>query len=166
MIGLKFMFMLHLYNLPYISKNLDIHSGHTSFWGDAYGGREICIWKLGNVYQRKVTEKQMMHFKSTFTTRFIRWFSKKMFFTNDPRFPFTILACLLWSFALCVVWDMLWKSRFLHYAVCIASMVLHTATFLCIIYAATCVNATLYSTPILRTALIHWWDKYRGGRDW
>ena len=56
--------------------------------------------KFRNVYQQKEIEKWMMHFKSTFTTRFIKQFQQnKMMFANDTRFPFIMLACLRWSFA-------------------------------------------------------------------
>ena len=47
-------------------------------------GREICVQKFGNAYQRKKIEKWMPHFNSTFQ---IQW--NKMFFANDARFPFT-----------------------------------------------------------------------------
>ena len=52
-------------------------------------------------------EKRMAHFKSTFTTDQTIQRNTEMLFANDARFPFTILACLPWSFASCVVWDML-----------------------------------------------------------
>ena len=39
-------------------------------------GWEICIQKFGNAYQRKEIEKRMAHFKSTFTTWFIKRFSE------------------------------------------------------------------------------------------
>ena len=41
--------------------------------------------KFRNVYQRKETEKQMMHVKSTFTTVFMKQFNeiKMLLFTND-----------------------------------------------------------------------------------
>ena len=75
-------------------------------------GREICVRKwtrnLRSKNRKCVPTKrneQMTHFKSTFTTGFIRRFSEKTFFANDARFPVTILACLPWSFSLCVVWD-------------------------------------------------------------
>ena len=55
-------------------------SGRASFWGDAYtpyaSGRENCVQKFGNAYQRKQIEKRMPHFKSTFTTKFIKRFSE------------------------------------------------------------------------------------------
>ena len=35
-------------------------------------GREICVQKFGNAYQRKEIEKRMPHFKSSFTTKFIK----------------------------------------------------------------------------------------------
>ena len=41
--------------------------------------------------------------------------STEMLFTNDARFPSTVLACLPWSFGSCVVWDVLRPSHcFLH----------------------------------------------------
>ena len=39
-------------------------------------GQDICLQIFGNAYQRKYVQKWMTHFKSTFTTRFIKRFSK------------------------------------------------------------------------------------------
>ena len=38
--------------------------------------RESCIQKFGNAYQWKEIDKRMPHFKSTFTTKFIKWLSE------------------------------------------------------------------------------------------
>ena len=53
----------------------------------------------------------------------------------------TILACLPWSFASCVVCGVLRTSADIEYAVRIASVTLRTVRFLCV-YAEICVNAT------------------------
>ena len=50
----------------------------------------------------------------------------EMLFANNVCFPFTILVCLLWSFAPCVVWNMFeTESR----AIRITSMILRTTRF-------------------------------------
>ena len=69
-----------------------------------------------------------------------------MLFTNDARFPFTILACLPWSFASCIVWDVLRlnpafcvrRTHGFHDFAC-------TDRFLCVLYAEIGVNATAAS---------------------
>ena len=96
-------------------------------------GREICVQKFGNAYQRKEIEKRMPHFKTN-----------KMFFVNDTRFPFTQLAYVPWSFASWFVWDVFRPSPVFGvlYAVRIAFMILRTARLLCVIHANICVNAT------------------------
>ena len=38
--------------------------------------REICVQKFGNAYQREWIEKRMTHFKSTFTSGFIKRFGE------------------------------------------------------------------------------------------
>ena len=82
-------------------------------------GREICVQKVRNVYQWKEIGKRMPHFKCSFTTKFIKWFT----------LSFHILAYVPWSFPSC-------------FAVCIASMILRTASFLSVIYPEICINVT------------------------
>ena len=48
-------------------------------------GREICGKIFGNAYQRKEIEKRMPHFESTFTTEFIKRFSKIQFSSQTIR---------------------------------------------------------------------------------
>ena len=56
-------------------------------------GREICVQNYGNAYQRKEIEKRMTHFKSTFSTGFIKRFSEKnvvhkwWYFNRDIMLP-------------------------------------------------------------------------------
>ena len=63
-------------------------------------GREInSVQKFGNGYQHNretngAFQKHLYH-------------RQTMLFANDARFPFTILVCLPWSSASCVVWDVL-----------------------------------------------------------
>ena len=68
-----------------------------------------------------------------------------MFLANDARFPFTIPACLPWSFAWWVVSDALDQYPLFAYTVRITSMILRTARFLYVLYADICINATAES---------------------
>ena len=96
-------------------------------------GQEVVYKKFGNTYQRKEIEKWMPHFQSTFTTKFIKWFSKLGVLLKWCRLSFHILAYVPWSFASCFVWDLLRPSP--DFCIrCIASMILCTARFLCTIY--------------------------------
>ena len=52
-------------------------------------GRDICLRKLGNTYQRKEIEKQMTHFKST-------RFSKKTLSRHNTRVP-SVIVCIVCS---------------------------------------------------------------------
>ena len=119
---------------------------------------EICIWKLENAYQWKEIEKQMTHFKSTFTTRFIKQFTKKTFFAKDACFPFTILVCLPWSFASCSLRRFETESLFcIHYMHRFHDF--HTVRFLCVTSAEICVNATADCKPtawFCRTLVDNW----------
>ena len=102
-------------------------------------GREVCVQKFGNAYQRKEIEKRMTHFKSIFQ---IQW--NKMFFANDARFPFTYL-CMFCDHLGYVLFETCWDRVPLFLRTLYASlqsMILHTARFLCVLYAALCVNAT------------------------
>ena len=76
-------------------------------------GLEICVQKLGNAYQRNERSgaKWMARFKSTFATGIQQ--NAEMFLANDARFPFTVLACLPWSFASCSLRRVGTESRFL-----------------------------------------------------
>ena len=80
--------------------------GHTSFWGDGY---PICKWTRNlrtifrNMYQAK-EEKQMTHFKSPFTTGFIKPFSeiihlqtKQSLSFHDTQVPSMIVRLILCS---------------------------------------------------------------------
>ena len=54
----------------------------------------------------KKVEKRTTHFKSTFSNRVRKTTERnQLLFTNDARFPLTMLAYNPWSFASCVVWD-------------------------------------------------------------
>ena len=66
-------------------------------------GREICVQKFGNACQRNretngAFQKHLYHHQTIQR-------NTEMLFANDARFPFTMLACLPWSFASCVVWE-------------------------------------------------------------
>ena len=67
-----------------------------------------------------------------------------MFFANDARFPFAYLC--ICSVIVCIMFCLRrveTESHFFAYLpVDIASMILCTARFLCIIYTEICVNAT------------------------
>ena len=78
-------------------------SGRASFWRDV---DEKFANKNSEMRTNEI-KKRKAHFKSTLTS--IKRFSEilKCCFASDERFPFTILACLPWSFASCVVWDVL-----------------------------------------------------------
>ena len=96
-------------------------------------GRE----KFGNVYQWKEIEKQMLHFKSTFTTEFIKRFSE-VICSSQTMHTFLSHACVcsvIVCIMFCVRYELETKSRFLAYAALITSMILRTARFLCVIYA-------------------------------
>ena len=54
----------------------------------------------------------------------------KILFASDARFPFKLLQCVET------------ESRFSAYTVRVASMILCTARFLCVVYTESCVNAT------------------------
>ena len=99
----------------------------------------ICVQKFGNAYQQNwetngTFQKYLYHHQTI--QRNI-----EMLFANDARFPFTILACLPWSFVSCVVWNVLRLNPAFAYAVRTTSMVLRTARFVCVPYAEICVNA-------------------------
>ena len=100
-------------------------------------GREICAQKFGNAYQRN-RETNGAFQKHLYHHRTIQR-NTEMLFSNDARFPFTTLACLPWSFASC---SLRRAETLFAYAVRIASMILRTARFLCVLYAEICVNAT------------------------
>ena len=106
-------------------------------------GREICVQKFGNVYQRKEQEKWMLHFKSTFGIKFIKRFNEIKCSSQTMRASLShtrtcsVIICVM--FRLRCVETESWLSA---YAVRIASIILHTARFLCVIYAEICVNAT------------------------
>ena len=107
-----------------------IHSGRTSFWGDAYTIRKWtgnlsakirkCVPTKGNREMNATFQKHLQHY-----SKFIKWFSKikiLMFFANDARFPFT------YSHIFCdrlrhVLFETCWDRVcfFLAYAVRIAS---------------------------------------------
>ena len=76
-------------------------------------GREICVQKFGNAYQRNERDsaKWMARFKSTFAT--ITQVSDILECCSQTRFPFTILACLPWSFASCSLRPVETEFRFL-----------------------------------------------------
>ena len=57
-------------------------------------------------------EKRMAHFKHLYHHQTIQR-NTEMLFTNDARFPFTILAVLPWSFASCSLRRVESESRFL-----------------------------------------------------
>ena len=54
------------------------------------GGQKTCIQKFGNAYQRN--RKKHLYHHHTIQR------NTEMLFINDVHFPFTMLACLLWSF--------------------------------------------------------------------
>ena len=93
---------------------------------DAY---TVCKWmrnlhtycKFRNAYQWREIGKRMTHLKSTFTTGFIKWFSE-MKCSQTVCFLFKILECVETQYCFSV------------YTACIASMILGTARFLCVIY--------------------------------
>ena len=118
-------------------------SGCSCSWGDACtNGQGICVQKFRNAYQRKELEKWLTHLKSTLPLSASKWFSEIMFLGNNVCYPFTTLACLPWSFALCVVLDVLIPSTFCVYAVCSIPIMLCTARFLCIVHTEICVHVT------------------------
>ena len=103
-------------------------------------GRENCVRKFGNAYQRKEMEKRMTHSKSTFTTRLIRQFSKIKRSQIMRAFPSQYSSVIVFLY---VVRDVLRSIvPVLAYAVRIAAMILRTARFLCVLCAEICVNAT------------------------
>ena len=89
-----------------------------------------------------------------------------MFFVNDARFPFTILACLPRSFA-SVKFETCWdRVPLFAYAVRIASMILRTARFLCVIYCTVrrirWIHTKAYQDPFFSSKYItvirtFWW---------
>ena len=92
----------------------------------------MCVQKFGKVYQRNgdtngAFRKHLYHHQ-------IIQRNTVMFFANDTRFPFTILACLPWSFAWCEDWDVLTLNPLPWFCV--------PARFACLLYAEFCVNAT------------------------
>ena len=118
-------------------------------------GQAIHVQKF-STYTNKI-EKRMAHFKSTFTT--IKRFSK-ILFANDACFHFTILGCLPWSFASCVIWDVETKSHFFAYTVRIDSMIFRIARFLCVPYAEICVNMTA------EICIQTYWNAYQQKWEW
>ena len=124
-----------------------LNSDRASTWGDAYTVRKRTRnlrTKLRNAYQRKEIGKRMPHFKSSFTTKFIRRFSEikcssqtMRAFLSHTRVCSVILRHVLFE----TCWDRV-PFFFSAYAVRIASMILRTARFLCVICAEICVNAT------------------------
>ena len=84
-------------------------------------GRGICVQKFGNVYQWKEIDKQMLHFKSTFTTKFIKRFSE-IKCSSQIMHAFLSHTRMFQLFASCFVWDVLGPSPVL-FCVCI----LHTS---------------------------------------
>ena len=66
-------------------------------------GRETCVQKFENAYQRKEIEKPLTHFKSIFTTRFIKRFSQIKFsmqtiraFLSHTRVC-SVIVCVMFS---------------------------------------------------------------------
>ena len=77
---------------------LRLGSSRAGFWGDVYTVREWTsnLRKKNSEMRTNEIEKQIAHFKSTFTT--IKRFNQRnteILFANDARFPLTRLACLL-----------------------------------------------------------------------
>ena len=91
----------------------------------------------------------MPHFKSTFTTKFIKRFSEikrssqtMRAFLSHTRVC-SVIVCVMFCLRLAET-----KSRccFFAYAVLITFMILRTARFVCVIYAEICVNAAAVLT--------------------
>ena len=128
---------------------LSYGSDHTSsgrvcgFWGDAYTVRK---WtrnlgtKIRKSYRRNretngAFQKHLYHHQ-----RIQR--NTEMLFANDLRFPITILACLPWLFASCVVWDVETGSRFLRTLCASLPWFCVQLDFYAYFFAEICVNAT------------------------
>ena len=79
----------------------------------------------------------------------------EILFTNDACFPFTIPMFLMWSFA-SGLGHFETESRFWHmlYA-SIASMILHSARFLCVLYTEICIHATTGTSHVNVKGLIN-----------
>ena len=99
-------------------------------------GREICVQKFGNAYQRKEIEKRM--------TQFI--FCLRLVETESRFFPLRCthsLKCQSSPHPSTQVPGLGWGMRrrlTFQATVCIASMILRTARFLCVLYAEICIN--------------------------
>ena len=96
----------------------EMHTPHAS-------GREICVRKFGNAYQPKGIEKRKSGSSDDS--------ANKILFANVA-----VPTYFTWR----VVWDGWDRVPLFAYAVRIASMILRTARFLCVIYAEVWVNAT------------------------
>ena len=110
-------------------------SGRASFLGGVY---TVHKWtkntrtKLGNMYQLTEIEKRIAHFKSTFTTGFIKWSSKnKIIIISMPPVVIHVGSYLRVK-----------KVPLFANAVRIPSMILHTARFSCIICTEICIDMT------------------------
>ena len=118
------------------------YSGRASFWGDAYTVRKWTRNLRTNIRKcvQRNSETNDAFQKHLYYHQTIQR-NTEMLFANDARFPFTILVCLPWSFASCSLRRV--ETRFFVYAVRIASMILRTTRFVCVLYAEICVNRPL-----------------------
>ena len=145
-----------------------IHCDHAGFWGDVY---PVCKWtrNLHMAIRKCVPTKINRATNDAIQKNFYHWVHQtiqqnKLFFTTffSHAFSFRNFTCMpSWSFASCLVWE---QVVLLVYAVCIASIILAVARFLCITYAEIGANVTLWlfipvsapSTPPTCMPLQNW----------
>ena len=107
--------------------------------------------KFGNAYTNENRETN-----TAFRRHLYHWVNQKtqqnkIFFTNDARFPFTYSYMLRDRVLFCLKRVETEARFFFAYAVRIASIILRTARFLCVLYADIRANATAISpkwTPL------------------
>ena len=94
-------------------------------------GREICVQKCVNAYQRKEIQKRMPHFKSTFQIQRNKTSSQ----TLRAFLSHTHVRSAIVRLRDHVLFESCWdRVPCFAYTVHIASMILRTARFLCIVY--------------------------------
>ena len=106
----------------------EMRTPYASGWG-------ICVQKFGNTCQRKEVGKWITLLKSTFTTGFIKRFGK--------------IKCSQTMRAFFLKYSSVLRPSSVFLRTRIASMILCTARFVCVVYIEICVKAT----PVMRAAI-------------